>query len=496
MRLVRPYTITPGNLTSNVALDDAPEYSASATYAVGDVVMSTTGTAPTYRKYESLAAGNVGNALDDASKWLDLGPVNRWAMFDTKNGTATNSASNISVSVAIDGRVDGLALFGLDAERVYAQLTYTGNQHSNLLTYSEDFSNAAWLKTGVTVTANAALAPNGEVTADRIVTASGGGAVMSASASQNISWATIGTRTLSVYVKYDGLQYAAIGVHSGGGFSATASFDLLNGTVAATGAHPSYATIDSATIEDAGNGWFRCFVTVTGISADGKRPYVSGSSDFGGLYNRGVTGDGANGVLAWGAQIEQGSVASSYIPTTTAAVTTTSHTPWRSLVNLQSDSGITSWYSYFTEAIAYNTEAVLTEIPLYANPTISVTISAADGVVSCGTMVVGQSRELGGAVYGAKGGIQDYSRKETDDFGNYTLVERSYAKRNTFRVVCENNNVDAIFNLLAEVRATPVVWLGTDDYALTWSYGWARDWAVEIAYPTKSFLTIEIEGLT
>jgi len=491
MKLIRPFTIAAGNLTSNIAQDDAPEYSATGLYEVGDRVMSTTGAAPTYRKYESLAAGNVGNALDDASKWLDLGPVNRWAMFDTKNGTATTSASNISVSVAIDGRADGLALFGLDAERVYAQLTYTGNQHSNFLTYSETFSNVA-----VAVTADAALAPNGEVNADRIVTASGSVSVGSASASQNLSWGTADTRTFSIYVKYNGLQYAAIGVHNGGGFTATVSFDLLNGTVAASGAHPTYATIDSAAIEDAGNGWFRCFVTVTGISTDGKRPYVSGSSDFGGLYNRNVTGDGANGVLVWGAQLEEGAQSTSYIPTTTAAVTTTSHTPWRSLVNLQSDSGVTSWYSYFTEAIAYNTEAVLTEIPLYANPTISVTISAADGVVSCGTMVVGQSRELGGAVYGAKGGIQDYSRKETDDFGNYTLVERSYAKRNTFRVVCENGGVDEIFNLLAEVRATPVVWLGTDDYALTWSYGWARDWAVEIAYPTKSFLTIEIEGLT
>lgn len=496
MKLVRPFTISPGNLTSSIAQDDAPEYSAVDTYAVGDVVMSTTGAAPTYRKYESLAAGNVGNALDDASKWLDLGPVNRWAMFDTKNGTATTSASNIAVSVAIDGRVDGLALFGLDAERVYAQLTYTGNQHSNSLTYSEQFDNAAWTKTGVSISANAALAPNGEMAADLLVTASGTANVNAASAVQSVSWTTTDTRTLSIYAKYDGLQYAAIGVHNSGGFTATVSFDLLNGTVASSGAHPSYATIDRTAIEDAGNGWFRCSVTITGLSTSNKQPYAAASSSFGGIYNREITGDGANGCLIWGAQIEEGSAVSSYIPTTTAAVTTTTHTPWRSLVNLQSDSGITSWYDYFTEAIAYNSEAVLTEIPLYANPTISVTISAADGVVSCGTMVVGQSRELGGTVYGAKGGIQDYSRKETDDFGNYTLVERSYAKRNTFRVVCENNNVDAIFNLLAEVRATPVVWLGTDDYALTWSYGWARDWAVEIAYPTKSFLTIEIEGLT
>lgn len=483
MKLVRPFTIAPGNLTSNIAQDDAPEYSASATYAVGDVVMSTTGAAPTYRKYESLAAGNVGNALDDASKWLDLGPVNRWAMFDTKNGTATTSASNIAVSVAIDGRVDGLALFGLDAERVYAQLTYTGNQHSNFLTYSETFSNVAWVKVSVSLTGSE-LAPDGTTNG---VYLNEGTALASHSLRQSISLTPDATYTFSIYAKAGSCGVIQLVLDHVTGANDWANFDLINGTVTAGPL--------SATIENAGNGWYRCSVTGVCGTAAATNLFVFTCDSATSTRVPTYAGTGRE-VALWGAQIEQGSVASSYIPTTTAAVTTTSHTPWRSLVNLQSDSGVTSWYSYFTEAITYNTEAVLTEIPLYANPTISVTISAADGVVSCGTMVVGQSRELGGAVYGAKGGIQDYSRKETDDFGNYTLVERSYAKRNTFRVVCENNNVDAIFNLLAEVRATPVVWLGTDDYALTWSYGWARDWAVEIAYPTKSFLTIEIEGLT
>lgn len=483
MKLVRPFTIAPGNLTSNIAQDDAPEYSASATYAVGDVVMSTTGAAPTYRKYESLAAGNVGNALDDASKWLDLGPVNRWAMFDTKNGTATTSASNIAVSVAIDGRADGLALFGLDAERVYAQLTYTGNQHANFLTYSETFNNVAWAKVSVSLTGSE-LAPDGTTNG---IYLNEGTALASHSLRQSISLTPDATYTFSIYAKAGSCSVIQLVLDHVSGANDWANFDLINGTITAGPL--------SATIEDAGNGWYRCSVTGVCGTAAATNLFVFTCDSATATRVPTYSGTGRE-VALWGAQIEQSAFATSYIQTTSAAVTTTTHTPWRSLVNLQSDSGVTSWYDYFTEEIAYKTEAVLTGLPLYANPTISVTISAADGVVSCGTMVVGQSRELGGAVYGAKGGIQDYSRKETDDFGNYTLVERSYAKRNTFRVVCENNAVDAIFNLLAEVRATPVVWLGTDDYALTWSYGWARDWAVEIAYPTKSFLTIEIEGLT
>lgn len=484
MKLVRPYTITPGNLTSSVPLDDAPEYSVSATYGVGDRVMSTTGAAPNFRKYESLAAGNVGNALDDTSKWLDLGPVNRWAMFDTKNGTATTSAANISVSVAIDGRADGLALFGLDAERVYAAMSYIGTQHSNLLIYSEQFDNAAWTKTATTITANAALAPDGTMSADEVIettAATNHSVVASATLEAGAQY------TLSVYAKANTASVIQVLLDHISGTNDWANFDLIAGTVSA-------GPLEAA-IEDAGNGWYRCSITGISATASSSAVYMSIIDSPTGTRVRNYVGTGRS-LYLWGAQLEASAFATSYVPTTTAAITTTTHTPWRKLVNLQSDSGITSWYEYFTEEISYKTEVVLTGLPLYANPTISVTISAADGVVSCGTMVVGQSRELGGAVYGAKGGIQDYSRKETDDFGNYTLVERSYAKRNTFRVVCENGGVDEIFNLLAEVRATPVVWLGTEDYALTWSYGWARDWAVEIAYPTKSFLTIEIEGLT
>lgn len=56
---------------------------------------------------------NLGNGLDDASKWLDLGPSPRWAMFDDKGGTITRRADEIVVSVKPDGRNTALALFNL-----------------------------------------------------------------------------------------------------------------------------------------------------------------------------------------------------------------------------------------------------------------------------------------------------------------------------------------------------------------------------------------------
>jgi hypothetical protein len=59
----------------------------------------------------------------------------------------------------------------------------------------------------------------------------------------------------------------------------------------------------------------------------------------------------------------------------------------------------------------------------------------------------------------------------------------------------DKNQVDPLFRILALYRATPIIWIGAEEYRSTIIYGWARDWAVEIAYPKHSLLSLEIEGL-
>jgi hypothetical protein len=165
-------------------------------------------------------------------------------------------------------------------------------------------------------------------------------------------------------------------------------------------------------------------------------------------------------------------------------------------VSLRSTFGISDWYTWFTQEVEYATEIALTDLPPNSETNVRVQITGS-GTVSCGTMILGKQRSLGtGPFYGAKGGIIDYSRKVTDDFGNTSLVERSYAKRWSFQTMVAAGDVDAVFRVLAQYRATPVAWIGSDQYGSTLIYGWARDWAPEIRYPTQSLLSLEIEGLT
>lgn len=488
MKLIRPYAVTPANLTSNVAETDAVEYASSGTYALGATVMWTAGDDATHHVYESLVAGNTGNALTDATKWLDLGATNRWAMFDQNNGSATTSDSGIDVSVEVLGRADGLALLGLDAATVYVAMAVDGAARTNLCLYSEQINNGSgWANNAASVTANAAAAPNGSTTADFLVP---DGTFATHGTYSTIMGQGAGTFTFSFYAKAAGYTNIGVRVYDGSVYQIRGTFDLATGTVYSTEA-------GSLSIEDAGNGWYRCQGTGTTAASMGATVgWNIESLPAGTTVQGGFTGDGVSGAYIWGAQVETGSSATSYLETTSAAATSTVQTIYEQTFNLQSDSGITSWYEYFSEEIVFATDLILTDLPLYMSPTVRVVIDSSSGTVSCPTMVLGQTKELGAVVYGARAGIQDYSKKSADEFGNYTIVQRAFARRTVLKLVVDNANIDELYQLLASYRTTPVVWVGTDDYACTVVFGFYKDFAVEVAQLQKSYLSLEIEGLT
>lgn len=179
----------------------------------------------------------------------------------------------------------------------------------NLLTYSEQFDNAAWTKTNVTLTANAIAAPDGTLTADNaaIVAATAVTGVYS-NAGVTVS---VGTFTVSCYVKANGVQYANVGfIYSSGIFSGT-QFDLTNGTVVRS-ASANY-TSPSATITPLSNGWYRCTHTVT-VTTALIYPLVSPSNALWttGEPRQSLTGDGTSGIYIWGADLRTGSSAGTY----------------------------------------------------------------------------------------------------------------------------------------------------------------------------------------
>lgn len=162
--------------------------------------------------------------------------------------------------------------------------------------------------------------------------------------------------------------------------------------------------------------------------------------------------------------------------------------------NMVSASGIQDWYDYFFEPVVRKTELYASGLPPYANAAIAITITGATAAV--GECIVGLSREIGGTQYGAKIGIRDYSIKEQDAFGNYSILERTFSRRGTFTVWADSNLTTEIQNILAGYRATPVVYIGSDSIDATIIYGFYKDFDIDIAFPDVSICSLDIEGLT
>lgn len=206
-------------------------------------------------------------------------------------------------------------------------------QRTNLLTYSEQFDNAAWLKLGaapynVTILQNTIVSPDGSLTADKLVERPSSVGAVSHSI-YKLYTPPAGAVTLSIFAKAGERSIFRLGSYEGAITSTplSAVFDLAEGTVKQTS-----GLTTSAYITSVGNGWYRCV-------ASG----VSGGNLISWLFNTSVAvesdvyvGDGNSGIYVWGAQLEQGAFPTSYIPTTTAQVTRAADTASMSGANFSS----------------------------------------------------------------------------------------------------------------------------------------------------------------
>lgn len=126
------------------------------------------------------------------------------------------------------------------------------------------------------------------------------------------------------------------------------------------------------------------------------------------------------------------------------------------------DAGVTNWYDWFFEPIGIRTDVVVLDMPAYGSANIVLTIDAGAEVAAVGHVVIGAVKQIGTALYGSSVGINDYSRKSTDDFGNTVVIQRSFSNRADFDIALDTSEVTRVRRLLADLRATPVVWIGEE----------------------------------
>jgi len=163
---------------------------------------------------------------------------------------------------------------------------------------------------------------------------------------------------------------------------------------------------------------------------------------------------------------------------------------------LVSDRGVTDWYGfYYTPYQAYN-EFYLRDLPKYIDALVEITISNPGGMAACGECVLGLGRELGDLQFGVKTGINDFSRKTKDDFGNWQITEKPYTDYANVSLYVPSDSAFEVKRFLTELRAKPIVFIGNKDRRTTWIYGFYTDFSETIQYATESVFTMEMESLT
>jgi len=237
---------------------------------------------------------------------------------------------------------------------------------TNLVTYSSEFDNAAWTKTNATITANTIVAPDGTVNADSISETTATGNHRARTASISVSASTSYTCTVFAKLGFGSVRYLGIGLSSTTdittGSRRSYVFDLSNGTATTTGGATWTAVSGSATA--VGNGWYRCQMTVTTDAAASTMFVSIGLSDTfsAATFSSGYTGDGYSGIYIWGAQLETGAFATSYIPTVASQVTRAAD------VASMTGTNFSSWYNQ-AEGSFY-ASVVLSQTPTQLNSQI------------------------------------------------------------------------------------------------------------------------------
>lgn len=272
---------------------------------------------------------NVGTLLPAIRPTLNLNFAAAQVV-DPRITFTASAATRVNEKGLIETVASGVPRIDYDPVTLACRGLSIWEARTNLLTYSEQFDNAAWTKTRSSITANATLAPDGTTTADTLVENSANETHYIQDGA--ISTVATTTYTATVYAKAGTRSRLELLVYFGG-VPYERGFDLSNGTTFAGTLGGSSAT--NYSITNAGNGWYRCAITqkTDGTTSSYFRLALNNGSTS--LY----TGDGTSGLYIWGAQLEAGSSASPYIPTTTAQVTRAAD------VAVINGANFSSWYN-------------------------------------------------------------------------------------------------------------------------------------------------------
>jgi hypothetical protein len=213
-------------------------------------------------------------------------------------------------------------------------------QRTNLLLRSQEFDNAAWSKTNVTISPDSLVSPDGTSNADYLIENT---ATTTHIVRKDITF-TEGIYTFSIYAKAGLSEVRNIGIYFNTSVVGVL-FNITNGEVLS-----SLGSVISIKSTQDVNGWWRFSFTASLPSGiQNCRIYLG----KGAVWTSPYEGDGVSGIFIWQAQIEEGTEATSIIPTTSATVTRN-----EDVIDVTTPAGVTEIVETFADGTT-NTETTI-----------------------------------------------------------------------------------------------------------------------------------------
>jgi hypothetical protein len=222
------------------------------------------------------------------------------AAYSLRNLSTTYTGNVVDVRRSSDNAVASFTASQISNGQM---LDFVGGD--NTIIQSEDFTSGSWNKSSgrVVITSNSITAPDGELTADLATWSTPNNAD---SLRQDKSFLAQ-QYTVSIYLKYNSAQWVQMYFGSTGFTGGHANFDLINGVIGGN-------KVGSSSIEDVGDGWYRCSVTRT-ASTSGNTAICATVPVSSGLASR-FGAEVAGAYYVWGGQMNEGSI-KAYTMTTT-----------------------------------------------------------------------------------------------------------------------------------------------------------------------------------
>jgi len=270
----------------------------------------------------SLSNSLVSTAVSNPDKLsLNLQFATDKSLTARKGPTPVFTRASTATFVGSDGLIQSAAINNARFDHNPTTLASLGllieESRTNLILQSQTFGTT-WTSsqlntTGTPAYVNVATAPDGTTTADKLIANTS--AVLH-QFRQDVTLVSGTTYSLTCYFKAAEQQFASFGVFgvANGNLDWTCLFNVSSSPV--VGQNVGFT---STSVTNAGNGWIRCTAIFTATASGNLSVRIGGAGSNlpGGQF---YMGDNSSGILIWGAQLEAGAFATSYIPTTTASV--------------------------------------------------------------------------------------------------------------------------------------------------------------------------------